>query len=111
MQLMSPVLKSRVDNLSQMSNVTFSQARRGCPVICCTACHSNNRAEFNTEMIIHLSGMQNIDHPGVLAVPRVSLCLECGFSTFTIPEAELLALREANAKALVNNLPGRPKSA
>ena len=62
-------------------------------------------------MIIHLSGMQNIDNPGVLAFPRVSLCLECGFSTFTVPETGLLILQEANAKALVNSLPGRPKPA
>jgi hypothetical protein len=62
-------------------------------------------------MIIHLSGMENIDNPGVLAFPRVSLCLECGFSTFTVPETGLLILQEANAKALVNNLPGKRKSA
>jgi hypothetical protein len=62
-------------------------------------------------MIIHLSGMQNIDNPGVLAVPRVSVCLDCGFSTFTVPEIGLLVLQEANAKALVNSLPGRPNSA
>ena len=58
-------------------------------------------------MIIHLSGMQNIDNPGVLAVLTVSLCLDCGFSTFTVPETGLLVLREADAKSLVN----RPKSA
>ena len=62
-------------------------------------------------MIIHLSGMQNIDNPGVLTVLRVSICLDCGFSTFTVPETGLLVLQEANAKALVNNLHGRPKSA
>jgi hypothetical protein len=62
-------------------------------------------------MIIHLSGMQNIDNPGILAVPRVSICLDCGLSTFTVPEAGLLVLQEGNAKALVNILPGRPKDA
>jgi hypothetical protein len=62
-------------------------------------------------MIIHPNGMQNIGNPGVLAFPRVSLCLDCGFSTFTVPETGLLVLQEANAKALVNNLPGRPMSA
>jgi hypothetical protein len=61
-------------------------------------------------MIIHLSHMQNIDNPGVLAVPRVSVCLDCGFSTFTVPETGLLVLQEGNAKALANNLPGKPKS-
>jgi hypothetical protein len=90
--------------------VTFSSTGRS-PAIYCTACHSNNCAEFNTEMIIHLSGLQNIDNPGVLAAPRVSVCLDCGFSTFTVPEAGLLALLEANAKGIVNSLPGRPKSA
>jgi hypothetical protein len=62
-------------------------------------------------MIIHLSGMQNIDNSGVLAVPRVSVCLDCGFSTFTVPEAGLLVLQEGNAKALGKSLSGRLKSA
>ena len=56
-------------------------------------------------MIIHLSGMKNIDNPGVLAVPRVLVCLDCGLSTFTVPETGLLVLQEANTKALVNSLP------
>jgi hypothetical protein len=58
-------------------------------------------------MIIHLSGMQNIDNPGVLAVPRVSVCLDCGFSTFTVPQTGLRVLQEANAKALVKSLSGQ----
>jgi hypothetical protein len=57
------------------------------------------------EMIIHLSGMQNIDNPGVLAVLMVSVCLDCGFSTFTVPETGLLILQDANAKARVDNQP------
>jgi hypothetical protein len=91
--------------------VTFSRRERRVLFIYCTQCHSNNLAEFNTEMIIHLSGMENIDNPGVLACPRVSVCLACGFSTFTVPEAGMLVLQEANAKALIKRPPGRSKSA
>jgi hypothetical protein len=61
-------------------------------------------------MIIHLSGKPNIDNPGVLAVLSVSVCLDCGFSTFTVPEAGLLVLQEGNAKALGKNLSGKLKS-
>ena len=55
----------------------------------CTFCHSNNQAEFPAEMMIHFSDIRNINYPGVLAFPKVSVCFDCGFSGFTTPETEL----------------------
>ncbi len=63
----------------------------------CLSCESGNQAEFTVEMDLHLRGLKNIDNPGVLLFPKVSVCLDCGFSTFTIPEAELQRLKAENA--------------
>jgi hypothetical protein len=61
---------------------------------CLAQCHADNRVEFGTEMSIHLSGLSNVSHPGVLAFPKVTVCLDCGFSTFAVQEAELMEQKE-----------------
>ena len=58
----------------------------------CALCESSNQAEFNTEMMIHLSGLRNIDRPGVLMFPKVLVCMDCGFSRFTTPGTDLALL-------------------
>jgi hypothetical protein len=58
----------------------------------CAQCESSNQAEFNTEMMIHFSGLRNIDKPGVLVVQKVLVCLDCGFSRFTTSGTELALL-------------------
>jgi hypothetical protein len=60
----------------------------------CELCHSGNQAEFTAEMMIHFSGLENIDNPGIPALPKVTVCLECGFSRFSITEPELSLLAE-----------------
>ena len=45
-------------------------------------------------MMIHSSGIAHVVNSGVLAFPRVSICLDCGTSRFTTPDAELRILRE-----------------
>jgi len=55
----------------------------------CSSCGSSNQAEFPSEMIIHFTGRKNLDNPGVWAFPELLICLECGFSSFTAPLAEL----------------------
>jgi len=54
----------------------------------CALCASVNAAEFTAEMMIHFSGLRNIDHPGVLVLQKVSVCLDCGVSRFTVAERE-----------------------
>jgi hypothetical protein len=61
------------------------------------ACRSGNQAEFTSEMMIHFSGLRNIDHPGILVFRNVSVCLDCGASRFAIPEAELALLASRTA--------------
>jgi len=58
----------------------------------CAICTSVNQAEFTTEMMIHFSGISNVDNPGVLVLPKVSVCLDCGSSRFAILETDLRLL-------------------
>ena len=58
----------------------------------CQLCDSNKQMEFSTEINIHLSGVKNIDDPGVLFFPKVLVCLDCGASHFSTPGDELLRL-------------------
>jgi len=55
-------------------------------------CSHSDTQEFTAEMNIHLSGLRNIDSPGILVCPKVLICLDCGFSRFATPEPELRAL-------------------
>jgi hypothetical protein len=64
----------------------------------CALCESSNQAEFTTEVMIHFSGVKNIDKPGVLVFPKVLVCLDCGSSRFTIPGTDLALLAERNTK-------------
>jgi len=63
----------------------------------CTLCQSVNLAEFTAEMMIHFSGLRNIGHPGIPAFPKVSVCLDCGSSRFTIQGNELALLGSRTA--------------
>jgi hypothetical protein len=65
----------------------------------CTACASANQVEFPTEMAIHFPSRKNPGKPDVFAFPKVLLCLDCGFSEFTVPETELRALRQGTAQS------------
>jgi hypothetical protein len=58
----------------------------------CPSCASLNQAEFTTEMMIHFSGPTRLDNPGVLMFPKISVCMDCGFSRFTTTEGQLRLL-------------------
>jgi hypothetical protein len=63
----------------------------------CLSCASENEAKFATEMIIHFSGLKNLDKPGVWVFPKVLVCLDCGFSQFAVPETNLGLLKAGTA--------------
>ncbi len=65
----------------------------------CSSCRSSDHAEFNVEMNIHLSGLNNVNHPGVLLIQRVKVCMGCGHSRFTTPQTELAQLVSTTEKA------------
>ena len=55
----------------------------------CLSCGSRNEAEFTAETIIHFTGLKHLSNPGVWVFPKVLICLDCGFSQFTVPGSEL----------------------
>jgi hypothetical protein len=72
----------------------------------CLLCGSGNEPEFSAEIMIHFSGRQNIDNPGVLAFPRVLVCLDCGHSRFILLKTELALL---SSRAATRDVPTSPK--
>jgi hypothetical protein len=58
----------------------------------CLLCRSDNQAELTAEMLIHFSGLKNLDKPGVWVFPKVFVCLDCGYSHFTVLERELASI-------------------
>jgi hypothetical protein len=61
----------------------------------CLLCASDNQEEFTAEMIIHFSGLKNLDEPGIWASSKLLICLDCGFSHFTIQEPSWHPLQTA----------------
>ena len=55
----------------------------------CLLCGSGNEAELTGEIVIHFSGLKNLDKAGVWVFPKLFVCLDCGYSHFTVPQREL----------------------
>jgi len=60
----------------------------------CLLCQSANIVELTAEMVIHFQGFNRLGNPGVWLFPKLEVCLECGFSRFTIPDAKLASVVE-----------------
>jgi len=58
----------------------------------CPACRLDNQMEFSAEMMVHLGGIKNLDNSGVVLFPKVLVCMDCGFSQFTVQKAALAML-------------------
>jgi hypothetical protein len=59
----------------------------------CLLCGSGNQAELTAEMVIHFSGLKNLDKRGVWIFPKPLLvCLDCGCSRFTVSVRELASI-------------------
>jgi len=58
----------------------------------CKRCRSDSHSVFNSETAIHFPGLKGLDKPIVWVFPKLAVCLECGFTEFTIPERELSVL-------------------
>lgn len=63
----------------------------------CTSCASGRRKQFVAEIAVHFSGLNNLDKPSVFVFPEILVCLECGFSQFTLTNPELTLLAEGAA--------------
>ena len=65
----------------------------------CRSCQSATQSAFNGEIAIHFPGLEGLDKPIVWVFPKLLVCLNCGFTEFAIPEAELRQLAEGDATA------------
>ena len=52
----------------------------------CRVCASQNQSRFPTEIAVHLPGLST---PHVFLFSKIVVCLDCGFTEFSIPETEL----------------------
>jgi hypothetical protein len=57
----------------------------------------DNHDTFNGEIAIHFPGLKGLDKPIVWTFPKLAVCLECGFTEFTVPERELRVLVKGEA--------------
>ena len=64
----------------------------------CVRCGLDRLKEFPSETAIHLAGPENLHKPHVFLFPKVLVCLDCGFSGFSIAEPELSQLGSGMAK-------------
>lgn len=71
----------------------------------CKSCQSLRQEAFNGEVAIHFSGIAGLNKPIVWAFPKLVVCLNCGFTEFSIPERELrvLVCGKANDGAVVSD--------
>jgi hypothetical protein len=51
-------------------------------------------------MIIHFSGLEGLDKPGVFVFPRLLVCTDCGRTGFTVPETALAELANGIRKSV-----------
>ena len=63
----------------------------------CQSCSSVDQAEFTAEMNIHFPGTIGLNKPTVWVFPRILVCLRCGFTQFTIANAELRQLADPDS--------------
>ncbi len=62
----------------------------------CRVCASERRTEYASEINVHFSGAKSLDQPSVFVFPRISVCLDCGFSSFKLAAGELAELAQGN---------------
>lgn len=52
-------------------------------------------SRLNAELALHFPGLKGLDKPIVWAFREVSVCLNCGFAVFALPDAPLKELGQA----------------
>jgi len=57
--------------------------------VVCKSCGGANRNTLNAEIAIHVPGIENLDRPMLWIFPRISVCMNCGFSEFFVPKEKL----------------------
>lgn len=62
----------------------------------CKSCHSGKIREYTAEINVHFPGKKGLSIPSVMVSPKLSVCLNCGATQFTIPETEREALADGD---------------
>lgn len=65
----------------------------------CVSCESPNLSVYPSEINIHHPGMQGLDQPTVWAFPRLTVCLNCGFTQFTLEGDQLCELNGSDFRS------------
>jgi len=65
----------------------------------CRSCQSANQGTFSGEIAIHFPGLEGLNKPIVWVFPKLLVCLNCGFTEFAVPEADLRILVESDTTA------------
>lgn len=63
----------------------------------CACCHSVNQEMFPAEINVHFPGAEGLSKPTVWVFPHLLVCLECGFTEFTIPDTQLQQIAESDS--------------
>ena len=65
----------------------------------CSSCGSGHIGQFDSEIGIHVPGIENLDVPTVFVFPRLVICKVCGaVQQFTVPHDELTTLLNGTLK-------------
>ena len=65
----------------------------------CKSCQSEHQRNLKGEIAIDFPGLKGLKMPIVWVFPKLTVCLECGFAEFEIPERELRVLNEGEVDA------------
>jgi hypothetical protein len=60
----------------------------------CRSCKSEALKTFYSEINIHFPGLAGLDKVTVLVFPKLVVCLDCGFTEFSIPKPDLQRLAD-----------------
>lgn len=58
----------------------------------CKQCTSKHQQSFDGELAIHFPRLDGLAEPIVWTFPELLVCMDCGFTDFTVPERELNVL-------------------
>lgn len=61
----------------------------------CKSCGSTNQGKYTAEMNLHFPGYAGLEKPTVWVFPEVMICIDCGFSEFSVAKPELRKLAKA----------------
>jgi hypothetical protein len=62
----------------------------------CKVCSSGNQIQLKSEMCLHQPS--GFNRPELFIFPKVSICLQCGFTEFRLSDEDLLQVRKGDAQ-------------